>query len=143
MKGFTILLLLVGLSSNALGQDVLDDSGAVMISPIIWGPMVYVNADKSLTEFVYGKVFDSESEVTLNCEVPNKYLWYCNKTKPVVFQGLDGQGNKTKRIFLCEKNSDLAIQKYYSEKLLSYKCGVSGGWSEEQESFYAESHEET
>ena len=103
MKEFTILLLLVGLSPNALGQAVLDDSGVVMISPIIWEPMVYVNADRSLTELVYGKIFDSKPEVTLNCEVPNKYLWYCNKTKPVVFQGLDGQGKKTKRFFYVSK----------------------------------------
>jgi len=143
MKELTILLLLVALSPVVMGQDALGENEVVMISPITWGPMVYVRADKSLEEFVYINVFDSESEVTLDCETPDKYLWFCNKTKPVVFQGIDGQGSKTKRVFLCDENSELVIQKYYSEKLLSYRCGVSGGWSEKEKSFYAELHEET
>lgn len=101
-----------------------------LVNPIRWGPMVYVPANISTTKFVLESILSPETEITLNCDDGVEFNWFCEGIKPLVFEGLDREGERTGDVFLCDPESVERGHKYYSEKYLAFNCGLVGGWSE-------------
>ena len=123
-----LFFLILFLCNRSTAQEEVPDGVVIMINPVRWGTIVYVKSEeltkrKLLNEF---KVLNREVFDGCHLENGNYESWYCNKEPAMVFQGLDGYGNKSKEVMLCEENNFFSKYKYFNKEMfIKYNCIVA------------------
>ena len=128
MKLKLVTFLLCLFSGNSIAQIEAELEDLVMISPIVWGNVVYIEASSSTNRQLLEKFRAEISKSSHHCN--SKYddyeNWYCDKEPELVFRALDGYGKKRDEAVLCRRNKFFNEYKYLNKEMfIQYGCLVA------------------
>lgn len=134
MKLKLVSFLLCFYSGNLIAQMETEMEKLVMINPITWGTIVYIEASKS-TNIKLLKKFRAEiSKPSHRCN--SKYddfeNWYCEKEPELVFSALDEYGKTRDEAMLCQTDKSFVEYKYLSKEMFIQNHCLVASWESDK-----------